>query len=106
MFIFLWEITGNMTCHADSPLTEIFTNGVAGSRDRICACYQHCCLCYVKRDYMTNTTLRNRLGIEKKNYPMASRILKKTQKMEMIRIYDPDGDGKSLRNRKYLPYWG
>ena len=34
--------------------------------DRIRACYLHACLRYVNRHYMTNTTLRERFGIEPK----------------------------------------
>ena len=77
-----------------------------GHQDKVRACYQHSCLCYVKREYMTNTTLRNRLGIGEKNYPLASKILKQTQEKGLIKIQDPDGEGRSPRNRKYLPYWG
>lgn len=47
-----------------------------GRVDKIRACYQHCCLRWVCRDYMTNATLRKRLGIDDQNYPMASRIIK------------------------------
>ncbi|MDV0440942.1 ATP-binding protein [Methanorbis furvi] len=77
-----------------------------GQQDKVRACYQHSCLCYVKREYMTNTTLRNRLGIEERNYPLASRVLKQTQEKGLIKIQDPEGEGRSARNRKYLPYWG
>ena len=45
-------------------------------QERIYACYQHACLKYVTNDKMTNLTLRERLGIDKQNYPMASRIIK------------------------------
>ena len=34
--------------------------------DRIRACYLHACLRYVSRDYMTNTSLRDRFGIAQK----------------------------------------
>ena len=44
--------------------------------ERIQACYQHACLKYVTSEKMTNQTLRDRMGIEKQNYPMASRIIK------------------------------
>ena len=44
-------------------------------RDRIRACYQHACLCYVSGKRMTNATLRQRLEIKTSNYPMVSRII-------------------------------
>ena len=37
--------------------------------DRIRACYLHACLRYVQRDYMTNTTLRERFRIDEKTAP-------------------------------------
>jgi predicted HTH transcriptional regulator len=77
--------------------------GEIGRTDKIRACYQHCCLRWVCRDYMTNATLRKRLGIDDLNYPMASRIIKDTMDKDLIRLYDPDN--KSNRTRKYIPFW-
>jgi predicted HTH transcriptional regulator len=77
--------------------------GEMGRVDKIRACYQHCCLRWVCRDYMTNTSLRKRLGINDENYPMASRIIKDTMDKGLIRLYDPEN--KSNRTRKYVPSW-
>jgi ATP-dependent DNA helicase RecG len=74
-----------------------------GRADKIRACYQHCCLRWVCRDYMTNATLRKRLGIDDQNYPMASRVIKDTTDQGLIRLYDPEN--KSNRTRKYIPFW-
>ncbi len=79
--------------------------GEMDMNDKIRACYQHCCLCYVKKEYMTNTSLRNRLGIDDKNYPIASKILKKTLEKNLIKIYNNDGSNNSAKYRKYIPYW-
>lgn len=35
--------------------------------DRVPACYHHACLKWVMRDYLTNTSLRGRFGVEEKN---------------------------------------
>lgn len=75
-------------------------------QDKIRACYQHSCLCYVRGEYMTNTTLRKRLGIGEKNYPIASRIIKNTLDKNLIIIQNTDGSRNSARYRKYSPYWG
>jgi len=77
--------------------------GEMGRADKTRACYQHCCLRWVCRDYMTNATLRRRLGIDDQNYPMASRIIKDTTDQGLIRLYDPEN--KSNRTRKYIPFW-
>ena len=70
--------------------------------DRVRTCYLHACLRYVQRDFMTNSTLRKRFGIEDKNSAMASRIIKETLSAELIRSYD---DSVGSRAMKYLPWW-
>jgi ATP-dependent DNA helicase RecG len=70
--------------------------------DRIRACYLHACLRYVQRDYMTNTTLRERFGIDEKNSSMVSRIIKDTIEAGLIRCHDKT---VGSRARKYLPKW-
>ena len=70
--------------------------------DRIRACYLHACLRYVQRDYMTNTTLRERFGIDEKNSSMVSRIIKDAIEAGLIRCHD---ETVGSRARKYLPKW-
>ncbi len=70
---------------------------------RIRACYQHACLRYVSNDFMTNTTLRKRLSISSKNYPMASRIIADTLEADLIKKHDPESTSKKLS--KYVPFW-
>ncbi|MGO3693941.1 ATP-binding protein, partial [Marinobacter sp.] len=70
--------------------------------DRVRACYQHCCLKYVNREPMNNTSLRERLRIDEANSAMASRILKQTIKAGLIRLYDPNSNRKAYR---YVPFW-
>ncbi|MFZ5569977.1 MAG: ATP-binding protein [Thermodesulfobacteriota bacterium] len=71
--------------------------------DRIRACYLHACLKYVNRDYMTNTTLRDRFGIEAKNSATASRIIRDTIEEGLIRLHNPEAWRKYA---KYVPFWG
>ncbi|MDO5674274.1 MAG: ATP-binding protein [bacterium] len=70
--------------------------------DRIRACYLHACLRYVQRDYMTNTTLRERFGIDEKNSSMVSRIIRDAIEAGLIRCHD---ETVGSRARKYLPGW-
>jgi predicted HTH transcriptional regulator len=70
--------------------------------ERIRACYLHACLRYVQRDFMTNTTLRERFGIEEKNSASASRIIKETSDAKKIRAHD---DASSRKFMKYVPWW-
>ncbi len=70
--------------------------------DRIRACYLHCCLKYVNRDIMNNTSVRERFGIEEHNKAQATRIINLALDAEVIRPYDPDA---GVRNKRYIPYW-
>jgi predicted HTH transcriptional regulator len=70
--------------------------------DRTRACYLHACLKHVQRDFMTNTTLRERFGIADKNSATASRIIKETSLAGLIRCYD---DTVGSKAKKYLPWW-
>lgn len=65
--------------------------------DKIRACYQHCCLKYVSGEYMSNQSLRERFDIDKKNYPIVSRLIKETIDSGLILEYD--------NSRMYVPYW-
>jgi hypothetical protein len=70
--------------------------------DRIRSCYLHACLRYVMRDHMTNTSLRERFGIEAHNSAIASRIIKETLEIKLIRPYDESASRKFM---KYVPFW-
>ena len=68
---------------------------------RVHACYLHACLRHVMRNPMTNTSLRERFGIEAKNSAMASRIIRDAQDAGMIK---PFGDLRG-KHGSYVPYW-
>lgn len=70
--------------------------------DRIRACYLHACLKHVQREYMTNTTLRQRFGIKEQNSAIASRIIKETLNAKLIRA-DDETIGRKFK--KYVPCW-
>lgn len=70
--------------------------------DRIRAAYMHACLRYVQRDYMTNTTLRERFQIEERNSSMVSRIINDAIAAGLVRIYD---ENVGNRARRYVPSW-
>ncbi len=71
--------------------------------DRIRACYQHACLCFVEgKKKMTNASLRERFGIEEKNAAKASRLIAEAVGAGRIKPADPE-QGK--RFASYLPFW-
>lgn len=71
--------------------------------EKVRACYQHACLKYESREAMTNQSLRDRFGIDNKNYPMISRILADSIEAGIIKLEDPGS--KSRKYARYLPYW-
>jgi ATP-dependent DNA helicase RecG len=65
--------------------------------DRMRACYQHCVLKYVFKEDMTNETLRNRFNIDKKNYPMVSKVIRDAIDAKAIK--------KDEGAKRYIPIW-
>ena len=74
-----------------------------GKNDRIRAAYLHACLRYVRRDYMTNSSLRERFGIGKRSSAMVSRVIKDAVDAGEIKPFDEEAPRKYMR---YLPVWG
>ena len=70
--------------------------------DRTRACYLHACLRFVERNPMTNSSLRDRFGIEEHNSAIASRIIRDTVEEKLIKPYNPE-QGKKYA--KYVPFW-
>lgn len=71
-------------------------------KDRIRACYQHACLRHVSNEQMTNTSFRERLGVEKQNYAKVSRYIRDTVEIGLVRAVDPNTSKKYM---KYVPFW-
>jgi ATP-dependent DNA helicase RecG len=95
----VFEVTRESTrsvLFAHRPLTKM------DKSDRIRACYLHACLKYVNREFMTNSSLRERFGIEAKNSASASRLIKEALEAEMVRPHDAGAAPKLMR---YVPHW-
>lgn len=72
-------------------------------KDKIRACYQHCCLRYVSNEKMTNQSLRARFNIDARNSALVSRIIDQTFKNGLIKLDDPENTSKKYA--KYIPIW-
>lgn len=80
------EVAGESTrsvLFAHRPLAEV------SKEDRVRACYLHACLKYVNRSYLTNTSVRERFGIEQQNIAYASRLIKEAVEGGVIVPFDP-----------------
>ncbi len=72
-------------------------------KDRIRACYQHCCLRYVMNEKMTNNTMRERFKLPETKVATVSQIIAATVEAEKIKVADPSQT--STRYRNYVPFW-
>jgi predicted HTH transcriptional regulator len=73
-------------------------------QDRIRATYQHCSLKFLSQESMTNSTLRDRFGLSKKQHSKASKIISDTLEEGLIKPADPEN--KSTKHIKYIPFYG
>jgi len=70
--------------------------------ERVRACYLHACLKYVSREFLTNTSLRQRFGVEEKNKAAVSRYIREAVDSGVIKPFNEDASRKLM---KYVPYW-
>ena len=73
------------------------------SEDRIRACYQHTCLCYVNNQPVNNQSVRKRFNISKNNISFASKIIFETLDSGLIKSLDKNNISKKFAS--YVPYW-
>ncbi|MDR1370638.1 MAG: putative DNA binding domain-containing protein [Dysgonamonadaceae bacterium] len=73
-------------------------------KDKINACYQHCCLRYMQNEKMTNQSLRERFEVEEKNYSVVSRIIRDAINVGFVKDEDPNNISKKYS--RYIPFWG
>jgi predicted HTH transcriptional regulator len=72
--------------------------------EKIWACYLHACLKRVNREYMTNSSLRERFKVAAKNSAAISRLLNDSCDAGLVKV--TDDTAAANKNRRYVPYWG
>lgn len=70
--------------------------------ERVRAAYLHACLKYVSHEYLTNSSVRQRFGIEVRNSAKASRLIAEAIEAGVIVPDDPAAARKQMR---YVPWW-
>ena len=68
--------------------------------ERVRAVYLHTCLHYVRNEDVTNTTIRERFGVDSPT--KASRLIAEAVDANLVRLLDPEA---SRRYSRYVPYW-
>ena len=69
---------------------------------RIWACYLHACLQLVNSKSMTNSSLRQRFGLDESKRSLVSRVISDTIEGGWILVRDSESGSK---RRDYVPYW-
>lgn len=81
---------------APRPLTSM------DKTERVRAIYLHASLRYVNRQYLTNTSVRERFAIEAQNIAAASRLIREAVHAGAIVAHDAEAAPKLM---KYVPAW-
>ena len=71
--------------------------------DRIRACFFHCCIRYILKDYMTNSSFRERMNLDDNQHNISWSIISQTVEAWLIKVLDTEN--KANRYTKYVPYW-
>lgn len=71
-------------------------------QEKLRSAFYHCVLCWLRQDFMSNESLRNRFGLEKEEYQIASAIISESKKAKRIKEANPNQSNKFAR---YVPYW-
>lgn len=75
------------------------------AKERVNACYMHCCLKYVSNEKMSNQSLRERFKLDdtRAKVSAVSQIIATAVEQNKIKPDDPESLSK--RYVKYVPYW-
>ncbi len=93
----LYEENTKVTLYAHKPFSAL------SMEDKLLACYLHACVLYVRGEYMTNSSLRKRFGLEDSSSGTSSRIIREAVEKKLIKPFDPS---TAPRYMKYMPAWG
>lgn len=78
------------------PFTGISTE------DKLWACYLHACIKHIQGEQLTNSSLRERFGLEESASGTISRLIKKAVALDLIKPLDSDTAPRYMR---YIPIW-
>ena len=70
--------------------------------DRVRTCYMLACLAYVTSQTITNADVRTAFGLEDRDKVKASRIIRDTLELNLIKPVDPTTAPRYMR---YVPFW-
>ena len=92
----LYEENTKITLYGKLPFSSLSTE------DKLWACYLHACIKQVQSEQLTNTSLRERFGLNQSSSGSVSRLIKEAVSAKLIKPVDPDTAPRYMR---YIPYW-
>ena len=66
------------------------------------ACFFHCVIKWLKHDFMSNMSLRERLSLSQEEYQSASTVITESVRAGRIK---PAEQNQGKKNARYIPYW-
>ena len=91
--------------YEDSVRVKVFSEVHFSSmslEERVLSCYFHACVQFLKGEYLTNSSLRKRFGLDSKSSGAVSRVIKRAVEEKYICPFE---EGTAPRYMKYVPSW-
>lgn len=92
----MYEENTKVTLFSEIPFFDL------SPKDKLWACYMHACIKYIQNEFLTNSSLRDRFGLEEKSSASISRLISDAVENKYIKPLDPT---TAPRYMKYIPYW-
>lgn len=92
----LFEDSTRVTLFSEMPFSYF------SMEDKLWACYLHACIKHVQGEQLTNSSLRERFGLENSASASISRLIKEAVTQKIIKPLDPT---TAPRYMKYIPVW-
>lgn len=70
--------------------------------DKHRACFYHCVLQWIKQDYMSNMSLRERFSLKQEDYQSVSAVITECVRLKRIA---PAEENQGRKTARYVPYW-
>lgn len=94
--ITLYEENTKVTLFSYLPFSSISQD------DKLWTCYLHACIKQLNHEGLTNSSLRQRFGLEEKSSASISRLIKQVVDLKLIKPFDSETAPKYM---KYIPFW-
>lgn len=92
----LYEENTKVTLYSEKDYTSY------SMEEKLRACYLHSCIKQVQGEQLTNSSLRERFGLQESSSGSISRLIKEAVELGYIKALDPD---TAPRYMKYVPIW-